>query len=82
MVIKEMKMHMACPEACFQAATAEECLMEIKRWLPAGNPFYRISFRSAFECVCRESITLHMQQTLADLGPLNLFAIISGKWKF
>jgi hypothetical protein len=79
MVIKEMKMHMACPEACFQAVTADECYGQIQNWMPDGSLFCKLTFRSAIESLCKESITQEMQQRLADLGPLNLFAITSGE---
>ncbi|EEP81747.1 conserved hypothetical protein [Uncinocarpus reesii 1704] len=77
MVIKEMKNHVAAPEACFQAVTAEECFEQIQLWMPDTSPFWKVSFRSAFETLCRGDLTVHMRQVLAALGPLNLFAIAS-----
>ncbi|EFW14787.1 hypothetical protein D8B26_000550 [Coccidioides posadasii str. Silveira] len=77
MVIKEMKNHVAAPEACFQAVTADQCFEQIQMWMPAKSPFWRVSFRSAFETLCRGDLTADMRHILAALGPLNLFAIAS-----
>ena len=79
MVIKEMKMHMASPEACFQAATAEECIDQIHRWMPPTSPFCRLLLRDAIENLCLDTLTSESQQQFSDLGPVNLFAMVSGK---
>lgn len=72
-------MHPACPEACFQAATAEECYDQIKRWIIGRSPVSQIPFRSVIESLCQKSVTQDTRRALAYLGPLNLFALISGK---
>ncbi|KAL2133004.1 hypothetical protein VTI74DRAFT_3042 [Chaetomium olivicolor] len=77
MVIKEMKMHMATPEVCFQASTAEECIEQIYRWMPPDSPFYTLFLREAIENLCRDALTPESQQELAQLGPVNLFAMVS-----
>lgn len=79
MVIKEMKMHMASPEACFQAATAEECIDQIHRWMPPTSPFCHLLLREAIENLCLDTLTSESQQRFSDLGPVNLFAMVSGK---
>ncbi len=78
MVIKEMRMHMASPEACFQAETAESCFAELCRCTSTLNPFSSLLLRDAIENVCSESMSPDTQQRLAQLEPLNLFAIVSG----
>ncbi|RFU34098.1 hypothetical protein B7463_g2207, partial [Scytalidium lignicola] len=78
MVIKEMKMHMAAPEACFQAATEDECYQQIHKWLPADASYWKISFRTAFENICKNNFSTNLAHLTATLGPLNLFALISG----
>jgi hypothetical protein len=78
-MIKEMNMDMACPEACFQAGTADECFAQIQRWMLDGTLFRKISFRSAVESLCKENMSLDMHRTLAGLGILNLFAMTSGE---
>ncbi|KAJ5683704.1 uncharacterized protein N7477_000049 [Penicillium maclennaniae] len=72
-----MKMHMASPEACFQAPTADECHNQIQLHLPTGSLYWNISFRGALEALSRKSLPPTMCQALADLGHLNLFALAS-----
>ncbi|KAK3935642.1 hypothetical protein QBC46DRAFT_271313 [Diplogelasinospora grovesii] len=77
MVIKEMKMHMASPEACFQATTAKQCIEEIHRWMSPSSPFCSILLREAIEDVCSDTMGPDLQDRFSQLGPLNLFAIVS-----
>ena len=79
LVIKEMKEHVAAPEACFQAETADKCFRQIQQWMPARSQFWKISFRSAFENLCQANLSTDMRYVLAALGPLNLFAMSSGE---
>lgn len=79
MVIKEMKMHMASPEACFQAPTAEEAIQEIHNWMPESSSFYNLSLRDGIETLCLDPLTPNELNSVARLGPLNLFAIVSGE---
>ncbi|KAK4465148.1 hypothetical protein QBC42DRAFT_303669 [Cladorrhinum samala] len=76
-VIKELKMHMASPEVCFQAATAEQCIDEIHTWMPAGSPFCSLLLRDAIENLCIGIMPPGVQQRYSQLGPLNLFAMVS-----
>lgn len=78
MVIKEMKMHMATPEACFQAISADDCHQQIQMHLPVESIYWSLSFRGAFETLSKDSPSPIMCQAIADLGPLNLFALTSG----
>jgi hypothetical protein len=82
MVIKEMKMHMAVPEACFQAATADQCYEQIQLFVPDTSLYWKLSFRCAFESLCKENITMNLRHVLAALGPLNLFVLTSGELSF
>jgi len=79
MVIKEMKMSPACPEICFQAVEAEECLKALQ-FESANQTFRRDQtphFSSAFERLYQNPIDEATKIMLADLGPLNLFAMTS-----
>lgn len=78
MVVKEMKMHVAAPESCFQASTADQCYDAIRTWMPSTSICWKFSFRALFETLCMDNLTTEMQQAVAALGPLNLFTIISG----
>lgn len=72
-------MHLACPEACFQAASAAECYDQVKRWIVNGNSVSLTPFRSILESLCQKSLTQDTCKIIAYLGPLNLFALTSGK---
>ncbi|KAJ5892121.1 uncharacterized protein N7473_008349 [Penicillium subrubescens] len=77
MVIKEMRMHLATPESCFQALTADECHQEIQTHLPCGSAYWSLSFRGAFEALAKDTFSPSMRQIIAASGPLNLFALTS-----
>ncbi|KIW21265.1 hypothetical protein PV08_01845 [Exophiala spinifera] len=80
LVIKEMKMHMACTEATFQASTARTCWDQIQRDLELKRESGNIkALCSAVELLCKDSGRIPQDQllALADLGPLNLFSMTS-----
>ncbi|KAL4999813.1 hypothetical protein BDV10DRAFT_183961 [Aspergillus recurvatus] len=77
MVIKEMKIHTAVPEACFQSMDGDECYEQIQLYLPSESPYWKVSLCSAFQLLCRESLEVTVRDGLAALGPLNLFALTS-----
>ncbi len=79
MVIKEMKMHMVSPESCFQAESSAECWEEIRRWMSPESPFCSLLLRDAIENLCLDTMTEETQHQLAQLGPVNLFAMVSGE---
>lgn len=79
MVIKEMKIHTAVPEACFQAMTADECYEQIQLCLPSESLYWKISLCSAFQTLCKDTLEVRVRDGLAALGPLNLFALTSGR---
>ncbi|KAK4497141.1 hypothetical protein PRZ48_011591 [Zasmidium cellare] len=73
MAIKEMQMQLASSEACFQAATKHECF----HWLQVGAVNMKYTLSSLCERLCSESMPQTLLTPLADLGPLNLFALTS-----
>ncbi|KAF5639477.1 C2H2 transcription factor [Fusarium tjaetaba] len=77
MVIKEMSMHMAFPEAAFQASTSTECARELQNWHLRSTMMKNITFREVVERFCGKSFSNDMRRLFADLGPLNLFAVVS-----
>jgi hypothetical protein len=79
MVIKEMTMQMASPESCFQASTSESCLEQIRHCLPDSTAICNITLREAIETLCIKTLSSEPQRRMAELGPLNLFAIVSGE---
>lgn len=80
MVFKEMKIHMAAPEACFQAETADLCHEKIQLYLPTGSAYWGLSFRRAFEVLSQPELSPSMRHSVAGLGPLNMFALASGQF--
>ncbi|KAL3459689.1 hypothetical protein BJX64DRAFT_279059 [Aspergillus heterothallicus] len=77
MVIKEMKISTAVPEACFQALTGDECFGQIQQFLPPESPYWNISLCSAFQTLCKDNLAISARDGLALLGPLNLFTLAS-----
>lgn len=71
-------MHVATPEACFQAASADECIDQIHRWMPPASLFCSLLLREAIENLCLDNMTPASQEQFAQLGPVNLFAMVSG----
>lgn len=76
-MIKEMVMHMAWPESTFQATTAADCAREAQQWLRRSAPLHNITLREVVEFFCSGVIVPEVCRTFADLGPLNLFCIVS-----
>lgn len=72
-------MDMASPEACFQAETADDCIGQIYRWMPSTSPFCTLLLRDAIENLCIDVMSPEVQQQYSQLGPLNLFAMVSGE---
>ncbi|KAL2867527.1 fungal specific transcription factor domain-containing protein [Aspergillus lucknowensis] len=73
--IQEMSLDMACPEACFQAASAQECFTAVKTW--TAHPLWkrRMRLREIVETVlCTDiSASPEMVAYLSHLGILNMW---------
>lgn len=78
-MIKEATLHLACPEACFQATTEAGCFDEIQRWYSGEHSGTQVSYLDCIAMIRQESMTVESQRLFAFLGPLNLFALTSGK---
>ncbi|OJJ85407.1 transcription factor domain-containing protein [Aspergillus glaucus CBS 516.65] len=82
MVVSELRMDMACPETCFQAESAEECLSELGKW--SGSVFWRerLSVASVVRRMCqpRPQAQASEEQGLvlgfSQIGTLNLFTTV------
>jgi len=79
MVIRELQLRTAYPEACFQATTAQECAAAMRDWSTRVYTTADISLRDAIQVFCSDHVVPSIRCELANLGPLNLFVIISGK---
>lgn len=80
MVIKEMKMHLAFPESCFQAVTKDECYDKIQLWMLGPSPTSYMTLYTAVKDSCEKALAPSTHRNMAYLGPLNLFAIVSGEY--
>ncbi|CAK7226337.1 hypothetical protein SBRCBS47491_006196 [Sporothrix bragantina] len=76
-MIKEMVMHMAWPESVFQATTAADCAQEVQLWLARSAPTLNMTLREIVEAFCSGVLAPDVCRYFADLGPLNLFCIVS-----
>lgn len=77
-VVSELKMDVACPEACFQAETAEECLASLKVWSSTRFWKKRLSVVSVVRRICQGPIDETLVQGFSSLGTLNLFTLVQG----
>lgn len=77
--IQEMSLGMACPEACFQAQSAAECLTAIRTW--TAHPLWecRRTLRDIVQIMFRKDFDLDIRAYLSHLGILNLWIVCSGK---
>ncbi|OAL34340.1 hypothetical protein AYO20_06393 [Fonsecaea nubica] len=77
MIIREMTNDLACPEPCFQAATAQECFDQIRQWTARPRHPACTSLYAAIRCFRQRTIDPATQRSLAETGVLNLWTIVS-----
>jgi hypothetical protein len=71
-------MDVSCPEACFQAESASDCLLQLEDWSKTGFWRNRLSIVSVVRRICQNEINEELVQEFAHLGTLNLFTIVQG----
>jgi hypothetical protein len=76
MVVSELKMEMACPEACFQAESAEECFRLLKEWETTTFWRKRLSITSVLKTICQTELTSSAVDEYSRMGSLNLFTAV------
>ncbi|GIJ85676.1 hypothetical protein Asppvi_004537 [Aspergillus pseudoviridinutans] len=76
MVVSELKMDMACPEACFQADTATECFYALREW--EGTIFWseRLSVAGFVRRICQGELDDLSVLEFSKMGTLNLFTTV------
>lgn len=79
MVVPELKMDVACPESCFQAESAPECMKELHTWATTRFWKSRLSIVSVVRRICQCPIEESIIEDFAGLGTLNLFTLVQGK---
>lgn len=78
-VVSELQMDLACPEACFQATTQSECFEYIKTWI--SHSLWRERGFSVFEALktlSDDNLDTETQHLLSQSGDLNLLVLIAG----
>ncbi|KAJ5983198.1 hypothetical protein N7481_005297 [Penicillium waksmanii] len=76
MVVPELKMDVACPESCFQAESASECMKELHTWATTRFWKSRLSIVSVVRRICQCPIEESIIEDFAGLGTLNLFTLV------
>ncbi|KAL3480445.1 hypothetical protein BJX99DRAFT_244215 [Aspergillus californicus] len=76
MVVSELKIEMACSEACFQAGSAEECFNELKKWESTMFWRQRLSIVAVVKRICQNELTSLSIDEYSQMGSLNLFTIV------
>ncbi|KAJ5874784.1 uncharacterized protein N7529_003214 [Penicillium soppii] len=75
-VVSELKMDVSCPEACFQAESATECLLQLEEWTKTRFWRNRSSMVSVVRRICQNQIDEEMVREFSQLGTLNLFTVV------
>ncbi|KAL2826448.1 hypothetical protein BDW59DRAFT_160968 [Aspergillus cavernicola] len=76
MVVSELKMEMACPEACFQAESAEECFRAMKEWETTMFWRQRLSIVAVVKSICQKDLASLSVDEFCRMGSLNLFTVV------
>ncbi|KAL4806096.1 hypothetical protein BDV18DRAFT_160164 [Aspergillus unguis] len=76
MVVSELKMDLACPEACFQAQSAKECFDVLKQW--ESTVFWKrhLSIVAAVKSICQKELVPETIEEYSKVGSLNLFTAV------
>ncbi|QKX62667.1 uncharacterized protein TRUGW13939_09828 [Talaromyces rugulosus] len=77
MVVSELEMGLACPDECFQAPSASECLAILETWAGKTPQFYQYSIVSVLETMFRRDLSVEKKGIYAHFGILNLFIIVT-----
>ena len=76
MVVSELKMDMACSEACFQAESAEECLFELLSWNNSVFWQKELSVAAVVRQMCQGELSEELTLEFSQMGTLNLFTTV------
>jgi hypothetical protein len=76
MVISELKMEMACPEASFQAESAEECFVVLENWKQTVFWTRHLSIVAVVKSLCQKELTAETIEEYSKMGTLNLFTAV------
>ncbi|KAL4913864.1 hypothetical protein BDW62DRAFT_156482 [Aspergillus aurantiobrunneus] len=76
MVVSELKIEMACSEACFQAESAEECFAALKQWETTIFWHRHLSIVAVVKNICQKELTAESVDEYSKMGSLNLFTAV------
>jgi hypothetical protein len=76
LMVSELKMDVSCPEACFQAESATECLSHWEQWTETRFWRNRLSIVSVVRQICQAEINEDLVQEFSKIGTLNLFTMV------
>ncbi|KAJ6070251.1 hypothetical protein N7467_011570 [Penicillium canescens] len=76
LMVSELKMDVSCPEACFQAESATECMSRFEQWTETRFWRNRLSIVSVVRQICQAEIDEDLVQEFSKIGTLNLFTMV------
>lgn len=79
MVVSELEMGLTCPDECFHAPSASECLAALRIWTRKVPNFAQYSIASVIETMFQNDLSVEKKELYAHFGMLNLFTIVTGK---
>ncbi|KAJ5958647.1 uncharacterized protein N7479_005797 [Penicillium vulpinum] len=77
MVVAELAMSINCPDECFQALTAKECLAALTTWAEKVPRHHQYSISSVLETIFQPDLHVEKMELFAHFGNLNLFIIVT-----
>lgn len=75
--LRELKMGLPSPEACFEAASAEACLFELQRWQYQTNFDADLTLYDVLKAFCRAEMDFATQIRFAHESTITFFCIAS-----
>ena len=82
MVIAELQMDIACPEACFQAESAQDCLYHLQIWMAPGMEALKLPVLQCVRRICQEAAGEDLAERCKQLDTINMFVLISGAYTY
>ncbi|KAL5337115.1 hypothetical protein BJX70DRAFT_389454 [Aspergillus crustosus] len=76
MVVSELKIEMACPEACFQAESADDCFTALRTWTTTVFWKKHLFIVAAVKQICQKELTADAVDEYSQMGTLNLFTVV------
>lgn len=78
LVIAELQMDITCPEECFQAQSADECLRHFAEWTTSKACQEKLPFCAAFRKICQQDLPLDVEDMFCHMSTLNMFSLVTG----